>query len=139
MKQAHKRLVLSLMLSAVMLVFCGCFFTTWKTEKNVNAITVTVMADIKQNASYPIINIQISHTNEWFWLYYGSGILYFNKGNENSSINIQQSYNIIGDENSNSKLYYPEKVPKNFLPPYLFDSINLYGSNHILYVCFLYL
>ena len=43
-----------------------------------------VMADIKQNASYPIINIQISHTNEWFWLYYGSGILYFNKGNENS-------------------------------------------------------
>ena len=47
-----------------------------------------------------------------------------NKGNENSSINIQQSYNMLGDENSNSKLYYPKKVPKNFLPPYLFDDIN---------------
>ena len=41
------------MLLAVMLVFCGCFFTTWKTEKNVNAITVTAMADNKQQISAP--------------------------------------------------------------------------------------
>ena len=48
-----------------------------------------------------------------------------NKSNEINLINRQKSSDIILEENTNSKLYYPKEVPKNFLPPYLFDTINI--------------
>ena len=48
-----------------------------------------------------------------------------NKSNESSSFTNKQSNEIILDENSNTKLYYPKERPKNFLPPYLFDSISI--------------
>ena len=48
-----------------------------------------------------------------------------NKTNENLEFSVQKSNEILySDENSNSKLWYPKKRPKNFLPPYLFDKIN---------------
>ncbi len=52
-----------------------------------------------------------------------------NKTDDNTSNNIsisnQKNNDIITDENSNSKLWYPKKKPQNFLPPYLFDNINV--------------
>ena len=54
-----------------------------------------------------------------------------NKSTNDNSLITQRSNEIIPDENSNSKLYYPEKVPKNFLPPYLFDSININKNKKI--------
>ena len=48
-----------------------------------------------------------------------------NKSNESPFFHSKKSNDILLDENSNSKLYYPKERPKNFLPPYLFDSINV--------------
>ena len=54
----------------------------------------------------------------------------------NSSINstavIQKNKtDIIADENSNSKLWYPKTKPQNFLPPFLFDNINVNKNKKI--------
>lgn len=52
-----------------------------------------------------------------------------NKTNENDSLNAlfsnQKSNELNFDENSNSKLWYPQKKPQNFIPSYLFDNINI--------------
>ncbi len=55
-----------------------------------------------------------------------------NKTNENFESSIQNSSELLFiDENSNSKLWYPKKTPKNFLPPYLFDKINVNKNKKI--------
>ena len=54
-----------------------------------------------------------------------------NKTTSDISLTTQKSNDIIPDENSNSKLYYPKKVPQNFLPPYLFDNININKNKKI--------
>ena len=87
-------------------------------------------SEISINSPNPSSNKKVSYLNSLLKKSFFDTIN-LNKGNENSSINIQQSYNIIGDENSNSKLYYPKKVPKNFLPPYLFDDININKNKKI--------
>ena len=59
-----------------------------------------------------------------------------NKTNEDPSISIATSSqknntDIIPDENTNSKLWYPKTRPQNFLPPYLFDNINVNKNKKI--------
>jgi hypothetical protein len=78
--------------------------------------------DISSSTSRTQINTKATYLNSLLKKSFFNTI---NKSNESPFFHSKKSNDILLDENSNSKLYYPKERPKNFLPPYLFDSINV--------------
>ena len=89
------------------------------------------LTEIKDTQEKPDISINNSNSNTKViylnTLLKKSFFNTINKSNENEPSNIlnQKANELIFDENTNSKLYYPKKKPQNFLPTYLFDNINI--------------
>ena len=78
--------------------------------------------DISTFNSHTQINTKATYLNSLLKKSFFNTI---NKSNESIFFHSSKSNDILLDENSNSKLYYPKEKPKNFLPPYLFDNINI--------------